>query len=393
MTILLKNGNLDVRIENGVITEVGIGLQSVSDKIIDCSGLTVIPGICDMHVHFRDPGQTHKEDIFSGSEAAAAGGVTAAMCMPNTNPVIDTPKAVRAFTERSEEAKIKIYPCAAITKGLNGKELTDFKALKTAGAIAVSDDGMPVSDVRRMSEAMALAEQTGLRIISHCEAFDINTRLSENVITARELCLAENLGVPVHIAHVSTKESAAYVKIAKNRGVKITCEAAPHHFTLTETELQKRDADYKMNPPLREQDDVSAVVAALRDGVIDCIASDHAPHSMSEKSDFDSAPNGVLGLETILAVTLTRLYHTEQLSLDRIIELLCVNPRRILEIPGGSLRAGSPADIAVVDLNEEWVVEPDELCSKSRNTCFKGMKLKGKVKLTLVDGEVVYDGT
>ncbi|MCL1904198.1 MAG: dihydroorotase [Oscillospiraceae bacterium] len=394
MNLLLKNGNIDVLIDNGLIGAVGSGLESENARIIDCTGLTVIPGIFDMHVHLRDPGQTHKEDIFSGCEAAATGGVTAVMCMPNTTPALDNLDLLNNFLTRcaDENVKTRVYPCAAITKGLKSLEITDFAELKKAGAVAVSDDGMPVSDTRIMSEALKLAAENKLAIISHCEYNGVDSRLSENLITARELCLAERFNVPVHIAHVSTKEAVEYIEIAKSRGIKVTCEATPHHFTLDNSVLEKEDADYKMNPPLREKDDIAAVIKGLQNGVIDCIASDHAPHTPDEKAAFTNAPNGVLGLETILAVTLTRLFHTGLLPLERVIELLCVNPRQILGISGGVLQAGSIADIAAIDLNEEWVVELDKLCSKSKNTCFKGMKLKGKNKLTIVNGRIVYNG-
>jgi dihydroorotase len=331
--------------------------------------------------------------LSSGAKAAAAGGVTAVMCMPNTVPTIDTPELVRDIITRSKGLPVKIYPCAAITKGLNGKELTDFAALKAEGAVAVSDDGMPVADSRLMADAMLKAHEAGLAIISHCEDLSIAvqcSRASENSITAREVELAKELNVPIHIAHVSTKEAIEYISDAKCRNPKITYEVTPHHFTFTKKDIA--DSDYKMNPPLREIDDVLWIIDALDCyGQVDCIASDHAPHTPSEKAG-ENPPNGVLGLETILAVTLTRLYHEKSIPLNQIVEMLCVNPREILGIEGGSIKAGSPADIAVVDLNEEWIVDPSRLQSKSKNTCFKGMKLKGKVKYTLLDGIVVYEG-
>jgi len=383
MKLLLKNANIDILIQNGIISAVGADARNTvldeSDKSIDCEGLTIIPGICDMHVHLRDPGQTHKEDLFTASEAAAAGGVTAVVCMPNTTPVIDTPELVRDIIQRSKSAKVKVYPCAAITKGLQGEELTDFAALKKAGAVAVSDDGMPVVSDELMEAAMVNASQAGLGIISHCEP--------ENEMTLREVGLAGRLGVPVHVAHVSTKEALSCIN------ENVTFEVAPHHFTLTQDDV--KDSDYKMNPPLRTADDVAALIELLcNDNSVKgtcAIASDHAPHTPEEKSG-DNPPNGVLGLETILAVTLTQLYHTNKLTLDRIVELLCTNPRRILKLPEVSLSVGSPADIAIVDLNEEWTVLPQRLHSKSKNTCFKGMTLKGKVKYTILNGKVVYDG-
>jgi dihydroorotase len=396
MTILLKNGSTDVFIKDSVIEAVGKNIIEAADKVIDCTGLTVIPGICDMHVHMRDPGQTHKEDIFTAGEAAAAGGVTAAVCMPNTSPVIDSPELIRDIIKRSKSSKVKVYPCAAITKAIQGVELCDFDDLKKAGAVAVSDDGRPVENARLMLGAMMFAHQAGLRVISHCEDLSLSDefpRLGENIVTTREICLAQSIDVPIHIAHVSTKEAIEDIKTAKKQNIAVTCEVTPHHFTLTEKQMLKNDADYRMNPPLRREDDVAAIVEAIRDGTIDCIASDHAPHTESEKSDPDNPPNGVIGLETLLAVTLTRLYHENSVPLSRIVELLCINPRRLLGIPGGSLEPGNPADITVFDLNEQWVVEPQRFKSKSRNSCFKAMGLKGRVKYTIVNGEVVYDGT
>jgi dihydroorotase len=385
----------DFLIRDGVIAEIAEQISyDFADKVIDCTGLLVMPGICDMHVHLRDPGQTHKEDLISGTNAAAAGGVTTVLCMPNTSPVLDTPELIRDIVERAKACKIKVLPCAAITKGIKGEELTDFAALKEAGAVAVSDDGMPVKSALLMSEAMTLANEANLTIISHCEDSDFGeSRIGENLIIAREVCLAENMWLPVHIAHVSTKRAIRCIGQARKfGGVSVSCEITPHHFTLNQSDAV--DSDYKMNPSLRKSGDVAALVNELsittRPLTI-AIASDHAPHSPEEKSG-ENPPNGVLGLETILAVTLTRLYHKHKVPLTRIVDLLCVNPRKILGIGGGKLEVGEPADIAIVDLEEEWVVDPDKLQSKSRNTCFKGMTLKGKCKYTLVDGEIVYGG-
>jgi len=421
MEILLKNGYVidsrnrvegvkDVLLRDKLIVKVADKIDAQPDKVIDCTGLTVIPGICDMHVHFRDPGQTHKEDIITGSEAAAAGGVTAVACMPNTSPVCDSPETIKYIVDKAKEAKIKIYPVGCITKGLNGDELCDFTALKKAGAVAVSDDGRPVKNARLMGEAMINAHYAGLRVISHCEDLDIinggiinagkisrelgvkgMSRSSENIVTAREIQLANDLEMPIHIAHVSTKEVVMLLRDAVRRGVMVTSETAPHYFTLTEEKLLSRDADYRMNPPLRCEEDVKAITEAVIDGTIDCVVTDHAPHSAEEKADFEKAPNGVVGLETSLAVTLTQLYHTGRMNLMKIVRMMCETPRRLLGIEGGSLEPGNVADIAIIDLNEEWVVEPEKLHSKSKNTCFKGMKLKGKVKYTLVNGKIVFE--
>ncbi|MBR5089336.1 MAG: dihydroorotase [Ruminiclostridium sp.] len=421
MKLLLKKGHvvssfnrleddLDVLIEDNVIVKVAKNIRNKADKVIDCTGLAVIPGLCDMHVHFRDPGQTHKEDIITGSEAAAAGGVTAVACMPNTSPVCDNPETIRYIIEKAKNAKIKVYPIGSITKGLQGEELCDFKALKAAGAVAVSDDGKPVKNARIMGRAMIDAHYAGLRVISHCEDLDIirggivnagvisvelgvrgMSRTSENIITAREIQLANDLEVPIHIAHVSTKEVVDLLRFATGRGVMVTSETAPHYFTLTEDRLLTRDADYRMNPPLRTEEDVKAISSAVMDGTIDCIVTDHAPHTAEEKADFMTAPNGVVGMETSLAATLTKFYHTGKMPLMKIVRMMCETPRVILGIEGGTIEQGAVADIAIVDLNKEWIVEPEKLHSKSHNTCFKGMMFKGKTKYTIVNGNVVYE--
>ena len=421
MTLLLKNGQvidsinhvdkkLDMLIENGRIKALGESLEVNADRVIDCTGKAVIPGLCDMHVHFRDPGQTYKEDIISGGEAAAAGGVTAVACMPNTKPVCDNAETVRYILDKAKGSKVKVYPVGSITKGLSGEELSDYDELKKAGCVAVSDDGRPVKSARMMAEAMVKAHYAGLKVISHCEDLEIinggimnlgkvsrelgvkgMSRSSENTVTAREIVLAGDMNVPIHIAHVSTKEVINFLRSAVRYGVMVTSETAPHYFTLTDECLRTRDADYRMNPPLREADDVEAITEAVCEGTIDCIVTDHAPHSAEEKADFEKAPNGVVGLETSLAVTLTRLYHTGKVSLQQIVRLMCVNPRTILGVGGGTIGVGDTADIAVVDLNEEWVVDPEKLHSKSKNTCFKGMTLKGKVKYTILDGKVVFE--
>ena len=420
MSLLLKNGYIadpannfegvsDLLIDGGVIVKRAENIEEKADEIIDCTGKAVIPGICDMHVHFRDPGQTHKEDVITGGDAAAAGGVTAVVCMPNTTPPVDNAKVVRYILDKAKQSKVKIYPVGCITKGLSGEELCDFEELKKAGCVAVSDDGKPVKNARLMAEALVKAHYAGLRVVSHCE--DLNTinggiinsgevskelgvkgmsRLSEDVSTARELLLAADLEMPVHICHVSTASSLKIIRIAAEQGVMVTCETAPHYFMLTDEKLRSRDADYRMNPPLRTKNDVEAIKAGVISGVVDCIVTDHAPHSPEEKADFEKAPNGVIGLETSLAATLTTFYHTNLLSLSKIVKLMCINPRRILNIPGGSFSEGAPADIAVADLNEEWTVDAEKLHSKSKNTCFKGMTLKGRVKMTVLDGKIVY---
>ncbi len=401
---------LDVRIVDGKIAEVGRSLPMDENTLcIDCSGLTVIPGVCDMHIHMRDPGQTEKEDIFTASESAAAGGVTAVACMPNTTPPVDCPETVKYILDKAKSAKAKVYPIGSITKGLSGAELTDFAELKLAGCVGVSDDGKPVKNAMMMKTAIKNAALERLTIISHCEDLDIidggimnmgavsdvlgikgMARSSENYITAREIFLAEEQGLPIHIAHVSTKEAVDIIRHMKKSGAKVTCETAPHYFTLTEDKLFTKDADYRMNPPLREQADVDAIIEGVCDGTVDCIVTDHAPHTKEQKADFYTAPNGVVGLETSLAVTVTALLNTGKISHVRLVELMCVNPRRILGISGGDLSVGSDADITIFSENEQWTVQPEKLQSKSKNTCFKGMTLSGKVKYTLLNGKIVY---
>ncbi len=401
---------LDVRIVDGKIAEVGRSLPMDENTLcIDCSGLTVIPGVCDMHIHMRDPGQTEKEDIFTASESAAAGGVTAVACMPNTTPPVDCPETVKYILDKAKSAKAKVYPIGSITKGLSGAELTDFAELKLAGCVGVSDDGKPVKNAMMMKTAIKNAALERLTIISHCEDLDIidggimnmgavsdvlgikgMARSSENYITAREIFLAEEQGLPIHIAHVSTKEAVDIIRHMKKSGAKVTCETAPHYFTLTEDKLFTKDADYRMNPPLREQADVDAIIEGICDGTVDCIVTDHAPHTKEQKADFYTAPNGVVGLETSLAVTVTALLNTGKISHVRLVELMCVNPRRILGISGGDLSVGSDADITIFSENEQWTVQPEKLQSKSKNTCFKGMTLSGKVKYTLLNGKIVY---
>ena len=418
-SILIKNVRIvdenrdqvgDILIRDGMIETIADHISESADRVVDANGKTVLPGLIDMHVHLRDPGYTYKEDVLSGCEAAAAGGVTGVACMPNTSPVNDNPEVTEYILLRARHAKARGYPIAAITKRMFGDELTDFHQLKRAGAVGVSDDGKPVENADRMAQALQNGALAGLLPISHCEDLAIINggiinkgvvseqlgvkgmdRLSEDSITEREIALAKKTGCPVHIAHVSTKGAIDAIRRAKAEGVPVTCETCPHYFILTEQELLKRDADYRMNPPLREESDRAAIEDAVLDGTIDCIVTDHAPHSASEKRDFEKAPNGVVGLETSLAATLTALVHTGKMDLKQLCRLMSGNPARLLKVPGGRIAEGEVADLAIVDLNEEWTVEPEKLHSKSKNTVFKGKTLIGKVKMTLLGGEVVFE--
>jgi len=399
----------DIFIGEGKIIEIADEIKTTADTVIDGSGLVAIPSLFDMHVHFRDPGYTYKEDILTGAKSALAGGFTGVACMPNTNPVIDSAETVEYIIDKAKDTGVNVYPVGCITKGMMGEELCDYNMLKEAGVVAVSDDGRPVRNAEIMRQALEKSNKNKLLVISHCEDMDIigkgivhkgfiseqlgvegMDRASEDSITAREIALANAVKSRVHIAHVSTEGSVDFIKSAKEMGVKVSCETCPHYFMLTHKKLLSKDADYRMNPPLREERDREAVYTGIIDGTIDCIVTDHAPHSKEDKSDFMNAPNGVVGLETSLSATLTAFYHTGMLKLDRIIELMSVNPRRLLGLPLEKIKEGNIANIAIVNLDREWTVEPEKLVSKSKNTAFKGMKLKGKPVATISEGKLVY---
>lgn len=421
MMILIKDGTVidpasslekvsDILINNGKIVEVGENIKAIPNKTIEAHGLYVIPGLVDMHVHLRDPGFIHKEDILTGCEAAAAGGVTSVLCMPNTKPVIDSKKVIEYIREKAQSAKAHVYITGAITKHLAGEELTDFAKLKKAGIIAISDDGRPVKNSDLMMTALKRAHELSLLVTSHCEDLDIvksgiinegkvshhldvqgMSRASEDSITAREIVLAETTNTPIHIAHVSTKLSVQLIREAKARGVKVTCETCPHYFCMTEQELLKQDADYRMNPPLREEADVAAIIQGIIDGTIDCIVTDHAPHTNDEKRDFITAPNGVIGMETSFCASYTLLVKTGKISLSQLINLMSYTPAKILGIQAGTLSVGANADLTIVDLEKSWEVNPKKLHSRSHNAVFKGQTLFSKVRFTYMNGKKVFD--
>ncbi len=403
------NARLDILVRDGVVAEVGKNLVS-DGTVINAEGLYAIPGIVDMHVHLRDPGQTHKEDIITGCKAAAAGGVTSLLAMPNTVPAADNGETVKYILDKAKNADARVYVAASVTKGLKSIEPTDLDELKSAGAIALSDDGRPVENTKFLSDAMKKAPRLGMQVVAHCEDLfladggkinegEVSEKLgvkgiptsAEDCGTAREIALAAALGVPIHICHVSTKTSVELVRDAKARGVKVTAETAPHYFSLTERELLRGDADYRMNPPLRTQADVDAIIAGLTDGTLDAIATDHAPHTPEEKADFVKAPNGSIGMETSFAVANTYLVKTGIMPLETLVEKMSVNPARILGIDAGTLSVGSPADIVLIDLDEEWIVDINKLHGKSKNTPFKGKKLCGRVKKTILGGKPVFE--
>ena len=368
-----------------------------------------LPGLVDMHVHLRDPGQTHKETLHTGALAAAAGGVTSLLAMPNTAPAVDTPAVLEDILERAAKEPVRIYQSASITKGLKGETPTDLSALAAAGATAFTDDGRPVYNSRFMRDALVSAAALGRPVVSHCEDLELAgggimkegsvsgklgvrgiPNAAEDAAVAREVALAASAGVPLHICHVSTAVSLAVIRAAKRDGVQVTCETGPHYFWFTEEALLSRDADFRMNPPLGSAADKKAVIAALLDGTIDAIATDHAPHSPVEKADFEEAPNGVVGMETSLAASYTALVRTGLMDMADLIRLMSLNPARILGIPGGTLAEGAPADLVLFDPEVRWTVEPDRLHGKSRNTPFKGMELSGKVRCTICRGQLVF---
>lgn len=397
----------DVLVKDGVIAEVG-NVSEAADRVIEGNGkLVVMPSLFDMHVHFRDPGFTHKEDVLTGCAAALAGGVSGVVCMPNTKPPIDSRETVDYIVNKAEPTGVSVYPAGCVTKGMLGKELYDHSSI---GVRIISDDGRPVENAELLRQAMLGSNKNGILIASHCEDLNIinggivndgevsaelglkgMNRASEDSITAREIAVAMSADSRIHICHVSTVGSLDFIREAKARGVKVTCETCPHYFMYTDEKIRSLDADYRMNPPLRTEADRTAVEKAVLDGTIDCIVTDHAPHAAEEKADFCKAPNGVVGLETSLAAMLTHFYHTGKLSLSRISEMMAEKPRELLGLPVTKLEKGAKADLILVDTEKEWVVEPEKLHSKSHNTVFKGEKFKGQNLMTITDGIIRFE--
>ncbi len=396
----------DVYIKNGVFSEP---FQDENTVTIDGTGLCAVPGLVDLHVHLREPGQTQKEDIISGCKAAAAGGVTSLLAMPNTIPAVDTPETVQYILEKAKNADAHVYVVGAITHDLKSQKPTDIQALYNAGISALSDDGRPVENTAFMVNAMKKANELNIPVTAHCEdAYLAGGKVNEGKMsemlevkgmpaaaedagTAREIALAAAYDLPIHICHVSTATSAAMIKDAKKRGVKVTAETAPHYITLTEDVLSKRDADYRMNPPLRTEKDRLAMIEGLLDGTIDAIATDHAPHTAREKSDFVNAPNGSIGMETSFSACYTILVKSGLMTISQLIDKMSCTPAKILHINAGTLSVGKPADIMLFSPDEEWTVSPDMLHGKSKNTPFKNMTLTSKVKLTICGGKIVFN--
>ncbi|MCI9119572.1 MAG: dihydroorotase [Flavonifractor sp.] len=406
-------GVMDILIENGKVAAIGSNIYEPGAQILSARGLVVCAGLVDMHVHLREPGFEYKETIATGALAAACGGFTSIACMPNTRPVTDCPEQVDFVRRKAEEASwVHVWPIGAVTKGQRGEALTDFEALKAAGAVALSDDGVPVQNADLMRDGLITASRKGLTILSHCEDADMvknyavnegrisrqlrlpgRPHIAEEIMVARDAMLAEETGGAVHICHISTAKSVSLVRRYKRKGVQITCETCPQYFTLTEEEILTQGSLARVNPPLRTKQDVAAIIEGLKDGTIDAIATDHAPHSAEEKArPLTEAPSGMVGLETALAVTLTSLYHTGEMELSDILRKLTINPACILRLPTkGRLSIGSDGDVVIFDPEEEWTIDPERFASKGRNTPFAGRKVKGRVKYTIVGGVVVYD--
>ncbi len=424
MKILVKGGRVidpansfdkvsDIFINDGVIEKVGENLDIAgADKIIDAAGCVVAPGLVDMHVHLREPGFEYKEDIESGTSAAAMGGFTSVACMPNTNPTLDNAALIEFVISRAKSVgKVNVFPIGCISKGQKGEELAPIGELKYAGAVAISDDGRPVENALLMKRALQYANTFDMPVISHCE--DLNlvddgsandgfmatslglrpiSPAAEEVMVARDVLIAENEGTRVHIAHISTKRSVEIIRNAKKRGAKVTCETCPHYFTLTDAAIEGFNTNAKMNPPLRSHEDVEAIIKGLRDGTIDAIATDHAPHHIDEKNcEFAMASNGIVGLETSLPLSITYLVKAGMLTMSELLEKMCVNPAKILGLNKGSIAAGKCADIVIFDPDEKIVVDVESFKSKGKNSPYDGFELFGKVKYTIVGGNVVVD--
>ncbi|WP_029422456.1 dihydroorotase [Alicyclobacillus macrosporangiidus] len=401
----------DVLLEGDRITAIAPDLDAPGAADVDARGCYVTPGLVDIHVHLRDPGFPDKETIASGSRAAAAGGVTSVVCMPNTRPAIDHPDVVRYVKETAAAASVvRVYPAGAMTKGQQGTEMTDFRALAEAGVVTFTEDGKSVMDPLVLMQAFTAAAELGMPITSHCEDHHlvrtgamhrgwVSERLgdpgipalAEDLIVARDILFAQHTGARLHIQHVTTESAVQLIREAKARGVKVTAEATPHHFSLTHEVLLEHGALAKVNPPLRTQRDVDAVVAGLMDGTIDAIATDHAPHTWEEKQQgLAAAPFGFVGLETLVGVTFTHLVHTGKLSVPEVIAKLTVNPARIMGLPEPRLEAGAVADVTVIDPNLEWVVDPTSFETRAKHSPMAGMRLRGKPVYTFVGGRMVY---
>ncbi|WP_438433446.1 dihydroorotase [Gorillibacterium sp. sgz500922] len=410
-----RDERLHVRIEGSLIAELAAGpaeaLSLEGHEVFDAQGRLLAPGFIDMHVHLRDPGFEHKETIATGTRSAARGGFTTVACMPNTRPVADSPEVIRSIRAKAEEeGAVRVLPYASITRGELGRELTDFAALREAGAVAFTDDGVGVQNARMMKEAMRRASELDMVVVAHCEEDSLLDGAavtegefarkhglkgipneSEAIPIARDVLLAEATGARYHVCHVSTEQSVRVIRDAKRAGIRVTAEVCPHHLLLADEDIPGFDANYKMNPPLRTPNDVKAVIEGVEDGTIDIIVTDHAPHSAEEKAKgLDLAPFGIVGLETAFPLLYTRFVATGRWSLDFLLDKMTAKPAEVFALPFGKLEAGASADLTVVDLNEDREVNPADFASKSRNTPFGGWRLAGWPKLTVAAGKIVW---
>lgn len=424
MKLLIQQGTLidpqrqysgvqDLLIEAGVITQIAPHITPPEGcEMINAAGLCVAPGLIDPHVHLRDPGLTYKEDIQTGTAAAAKGGFTAVACMPNTKPVTDAPEVIQAIREKAETvgSGVRVLPIGAVSVGQKGETLTQFAALKEAGAVALSDDGVPIMNGALMRQALQASKQVGLTILCHEEDRDMvqnyavnegeiskklgilgRPAIAEELMVMRDGMLSLETGVPLHFCHISTAGSVDIIRRLKARGAKVTAETCPQYFTLTEDAILEQGSMARVNPPLRTRRDVEAILAGLQDGTLDCIATDHAPHSAEEKAKpLTQAPSGMVGLETALALTLTKLYHGGYLTLEEIIGKMSRNPAKVLGLDWVGLQPGGPADLVLFQRDEMWTIDPNTFRSKGRNTPFGGKTVQGKCVCTIVDGKVIY---
>ena len=422
MTILIKNGRLinpsenldkvmDIFVEDGIIKEKAESIEKQADTVIDAAGCYVMPGLIDLHVHFRDPGLTYKEDIETGSKAAAKGGFTTVCCMPNTKPVVDNVETVKYIIEKGEKTGLtNVLPVGAVTKNMAGVEITDVEELKKAGICAISEDGKSVMNSGVYRKAMKNAAKANVPVLAHCE--DINlveggvinlgdksselgvkgiSNAVEDVIAMRDIMLAKETGATLHLCHCSTKDSVEMVKRAKEEGIKVTAEVCPHHFSMCSDDITSNDGNFKMNPPLRAREDMEALIKGLQDDIMDVISTDQAPHSAEEKAkDLEHAPFGIVGLETSVALTVTNLVKKGYLTPMQMAAKMSYNPAKVLGIPKGTLDEGKIADITIIDPDKEYTIDVNTFESKGKNTPFDGYKVSGEVEYTILNGKVVY---
>lgn len=401
---------LDLLIQDGKILRLGRDLAAPDAQILNAGGLTAAPGLVDIHVHLREPGFEAKETVATGCAAAARGGVTTLVAMPNTRPAADCPEIVQLVRDKAAPTGINVLPAGAVTLGQKGEQLTDFAALKAAGVPALTDDGVPIQNLALLRRAMLEAKRLNLPLLDHCEDRDMvqNYAVNEGAVSRRlglpgrpavaeelqimrDVMLAEDTGAHVHICHISTAKGVDIVRQAKARGVRVTCETCPQYFTLTEDEVLRQGTMARVNPPLRTQADVDGIRAGLADGTIDAIVTDHAPHTAEEKSKpLPDAPSGMVGLETSLALALTELYHTGLLPLARVLDLMSASPAALLGLDKGTLAAGRDADLILFDPDQEWIIDKTKFASKGRNTPFHGRTVRGHVKYTISRGTIIY---